>query len=67
MSDHPTEPTTTPLDGPDQGVQATLGLLDGLNEVPVADHVAVFEQVHDQLRQMLAGSSTTPGAGTRGG
>jgi hypothetical protein len=43
-------------------VDRVLDSLDGLADVPVADHVAVFESAHDELRGALAnaGEPTTP-------
>jgi hypothetical protein len=43
-------------------VDRVLDSLDGLADLPVADHVAVFESAHDQLRGALAnaGEPTTP-------
>ncbi|QMU71886.1 hypothetical protein [Streptacidiphilus sp. P02-A3a] len=37
------------------GVDAALARLEGLAEVPSEEHAAVFEAVHEQLRQTLAG------------
>lgn len=34
-------------------VDAVLASLDGLDDTPVADHVAVFEQAHERLRRAL--------------
>jgi hypothetical protein len=52
----------------DASVDAVVRSLDGLDELPVADHVAVFEQAHESLRRTLAGagpevSQGTPSAG----
>jgi hypothetical protein len=45
-----------------------LAALDGLDERPVVEHVAVFEQVHSRLREALAGaSSDAPAAGSTSG
>lgn len=35
-------------------VDAIVAALEPLGEMPVADHVAVFEQLHGQLRGVLA-------------
>ena len=35
---------------------AVLASLSALDELPVADHVAVFEQAHESLRRILAGA-----------
>ena len=47
-----------PRQGPDgtghPDVDRVLGSLDGLDERPVAEHVAVFEAAHDTLRNALA-------------
>lgn len=36
------------------GVDRVLGSLEGLDEQPVDDHVAVFERAHDDLRRALS-------------
>ena len=43
-------------------VDRVLDSLDGLADAPVADHVAVFESAHDELRGALAnaGEPTSP-------
>lgn len=41
-------------------VDAVVSSLDGLDEQPVADHVAVFEQAHEALRRTLAGPEKSP-------
>lgn len=41
----------------DAEVDAALGPLRGLDDVPVAEHVAVFEQAHETLRRTLAGAA----------
>jgi hypothetical protein len=41
------------------GVDAVLARLDGLEERPVAEHVAVFEQAHDDLRAALTEARQT--------
>ena len=45
-----------PLRGPtpEQVVDAALAALDGLDDRPLAEHVAVFEQVHVALGAALA-------------
>lgn len=48
-ADSPAEPLRTGH----TGVDAVLGSLDGLEDLPVDDHVAVFERAHDGLRQAL--------------
>lgn len=37
-------------------VDAVIGSLGGLDDLPVADHVAVFEQAHESLRRTLVGA-----------
>ena len=37
-------------------VDAALESLRGLDDVPVAEHVVVFEQAHETLRRTLAGA-----------
>ena len=44
-------------------VVSSLGALDGL---PVAEHVAVFEQAHESLRRTLAGAGQDAPAVDRG-
>jgi hypothetical protein len=39
---------------PEQQVAAALELLDGLDELPVNDHVEVFDAVHRSLQDALA-------------
>lgn len=41
-------------------VDEVLGSLEGLAERPVAEHVAVFEQAHEQLRRALSGQPGQP-------
>jgi hypothetical protein len=36
------------------GVDAALGVLAELDELPTADHVAVYDRVHKQLQDALA-------------
>lgn len=38
------------------GVDEVLRSLDGLDELPVDGHVAVFEQAHEKLRRTLSGA-----------
>lgn len=40
----------------DAEVDAVLGSLRGLDDRPVVEHVAVFEQAHETLRRALAGA-----------
>lgn len=37
----------------DASVDGVLDSLDGLRDLPVDDHVAVFERAHEQLRSAL--------------
>ena len=68
MSQDPTLPGATPAlpgDGVDEGTGAGTAstaagvapLLDGLEELPPAEHVARFEAVHEQLRDRLSGGA----------
>ena len=47
-----TEPETTG----DAAVDAVVASLRGLDELPVSEHVAVFERAHESLRQVLSGA-----------
>lgn len=52
-----TGPEAGPGTGPETGVETVDGVvasLDGLDGLPVAEHVAVFERAHESLRQALA-------------
>ena len=40
----------------DPAVDAVVSSLRGLDELPVTEHVAVFEQAHESLRQVLSGA-----------
>ena len=46
------EPQTTG----DEAVDAVVASLRGLDDLPVAEHVAVFERAHESLRQVLSGA-----------
>ncbi len=46
------EPETTG----DPAVDAVVATLRGLDDLPVSEHVAVFEQAHESLRQVLSGA-----------
>jgi hypothetical protein len=50
------EPATGPAD-PDAGVRRALDALDGLDNLPPAEHAARFEAVHDALRAHLSGDA----------
>ncbi|MEP7091025.1 MAG: hypothetical protein ABI776_13065 [Nocardioidaceae bacterium] len=60
MSERPTDPRPLPhLDASPVGtghptVDAVLASLDGLDGLPPAAHVAVFESAHDRLSDALA-------------
>ena len=49
-------------------VDAVLASLEGLEDMPVHDHVAVFESAHDSLRRALdqAGDEATAGEAPAG-
>ncbi len=38
------------------GVDAVVGSLAGLDDLPVGEHVTVFEQAHESLRRALVGA-----------
>lgn len=40
----------------DATVDAVVASLRGLDELPVSEHVAVFERAHESLRQVLSGA-----------
>jgi len=40
----------------DAGVDAVVASLSVLDDIPVADHVGVFELAHESLRRALAGA-----------
>jgi len=47
--EQPEEPTRTG----NEAVDRVLASLDGLDDAPVEEHVAVFERAHEQLRAAL--------------
>ncbi len=49
----PDEPHGRPQTG-EPDVDAAVQRLDGLDDLPVADHVAVFDDAHRQLQDALA-------------
>ena len=49
----------------DADVDAVVASLRGLDDLPVAEHVAVFEQAHESLRRALAGAGEPVQAATR--
>jgi len=50
----PVDPRTVRGPTTEQAVDAALAVLDGLDDRPLAEHVAVFEQVHVALGAALA-------------
>ena len=54
------EPATTPPQTGDPRVDEAVARLDDLPELPVAEHPAVFEYVHDRLAETL-GDLDAPG------
>jgi hypothetical protein len=50
----PVDPRPLRGPSPEQAVDAALTALDGLADRPLAEHVAVFEQVHAALGRALA-------------
>jgi hypothetical protein len=52
MSQETFEPETTG----DESVDAVVASLRGLDDLPVSEHVAVFERAHESLRQVLSGA-----------
>jgi hypothetical protein len=46
------EPETTG----DESVDEVVASLRGLDDLPVSEHVAVFERAHESLRQVLSGA-----------
>ena len=48
----PVEPETTG----DESVDEVVASLRGLDDLPVSEHVAVFERAHESLRQVLSGA-----------
>ena len=54
VSDQPdvAEPETTG----DEAVDAVVASLRALDDLPVSEHVAVFERAHESLRQVLSGA-----------
>jgi hypothetical protein len=49
-------PSSGPAD-PEAGIGHALDALDGLDDLPPAEHVARFEAVHDALRAHLSGDA----------
>ena len=63
------EPTADPVVGVEgtgnADVDAVVGSLAALDDLPVAEHVAVFEQAHESLRRTLAGAGQDSPAADR--
>ena len=55
----PDEAREQPVETGHAGVDAVVASLDALDDAPVADHVAVFEQAHDSLRRALSDAGDT--------
>lgn len=56
--------TSEPSDQSDQptgsSIESALAELEGLHDLPIAEHPAVFEAVHRVLRDQLAGTPGSP-------
>ena len=52
----PAQDITDPETTGDEAVDAVVASLRGLDDLPVAEHVAVFERAHESLRQVLSGA-----------
>ena len=65
MTAGPPDPRLLRRPAPEEAVDAALTALDGLADRPLAEHVAVFEQVHDALGRALADGSLADGAAGR--
>ncbi len=64
MQELPTDEQPEPIEFTGQAaVDAVLESLAELDELPVADHVAVFDQAHDGLRQALNDAGREPASG----
>jgi len=59
----PADPRLPRGPAPDEAVEAALAALDGLTDRPLAEHVAVFEQVHAALGHALADGAVTEASG----
>jgi hypothetical protein len=58
----PADPRALRGPTPEEAVEAALGALDGLADRPLAEHVAVFEQVHAALGAALSDGALADGA-----
>lgn len=54
-SPYPSVPAAEESTG-EESVDAVVASLRGLDDLPVAGHVAVFERAHDSLREVLSGA-----------
>jgi len=59
----PVDPRTPRGPTPEEAIDAAVAALDGLADRPLAEHVAVFEQVHAALGAALADGAVADGAG----
>ncbi|MFL6154862.1 MAG: hypothetical protein ACJ72D_02140 [Marmoricola sp.] len=50
-----------PVDTGHPVVNGVIASLETLDQVPVDEHVAVFEQAHEELRRTLSGAADTQG------
>lgn len=50
----------TPVETGHPAVDEVLQSLQALDDLPVDEHVAVFEQAHDELRRTLSGAGDDP-------
>lgn len=55
----------TPAATGNQVVDGVIAAIDGLDDRPLAEHVAVFEQAHERLRSALDGRPVMPPAPTQ--
>jgi hypothetical protein len=58
----PVDPRTLRGPTPEEVVDAALAELDGLADRPLAEHVAIFEQVHAALGSALSDGALSDGA-----
>ena len=62
MTAGPPDPRMLRRPAPEEAVDAALTALEGLADRPLAEHVAVFEQVHDALGRALTDGTVADGA-----
>ena len=48
-----------------EATDAVVASMDGLDDLPVGEHVAVFERAHEALRQALVDAADAPVPGRR--